>query len=67
MSEYSAVSFKIEADNKPALSAISEVRSALNDLKVNFKFKIPKSTIKSAMTAMTEEVTSEAKKMAEEM
>lgn len=67
MSEYSAVSFKIEADNKPALSAISEVRSALNDLKVNFKFKIPKSTIKSAMKAMTEEVTSEAKKMAEEM
>ena len=67
MSEYSAVSFKIEADNKPALSAISEVRSALNDLKVNFKFKIPKSTIKSAMKAMTEEITSEAKKMAEEM
>lgn len=67
MSEYSAVSFKIEADNRPALSAISEVRSALNDLKVNFKFKIPKSTIKSAMKAMTEEVTSEAKKMAEEM
>lgn len=67
MSEYSAVSFKIEADNKPALSAIEEVRNALNDLKVNFKFKIPKSTIKSAMKAMTEEVTSEAKKMAEEM
>ena len=41
MAEYSAVSFKIEADNKPALSAIGEIKTALKDLKVDCKIKVP--------------------------